>query len=201
MMKKLILNISCLFLVAAAVAQTSISSEERKAAINHLKQTQKELLSLVDGLSENQVNFKPVEGAWSIAECVEHLAISEQNLIAMVQMGVKEEADPTKRSEIAMSDEQLLGLITSRDQKVKTRKEFEPTNSFGDFKSTLNTFKNRRNANLKFVKTTKDDLRNHYLQFPFGLIDTYQGILFMSGHTKRHTDQIREILESDNFPS
>ncbi len=200
-MKKTFLALAGIMLMAASVAQTTISSEERKKALNHLKKTQNELTSLVNRLSDSQVNFKPDENTWSIAECLEHIAISEKNLIGMIQNGLQGESDPSKRSEVAMSDEQIIGLITSREQKVKTRKEFEPTNSFGGFQGTVKAFKERRKSNMKFVKSTDEDLRNHYLQFPFGLIDTYQGILFMSGHTQRHTDQIKEIMESENFPS
>jgi len=37
---------------------------------------------------------------------------------------------------------------------------------------------------LKFIKEPKDDLRNRYFDFPFGKLDAYQIVLFMSGHTK-----------------
>lgn len=200
-MKKIILTLTGVLFMLASFAQTTITAEERKKALTHLKQTQSELTSLVAGLSESQVNFKPDENSWSIAECLEHIAISEKNLIGMIQNGLEGDSDPSKRSEVAMTDDQIVGLITSREQKVKTRKEFEPTNSLGDFNGTLKTFKERRKSNMKFVKSTDADLRNHYLQFPFGLIDTYQGILFMSGHTQRHTDQIKEIMENSEFPS
>lgn len=188
-----------MMVVAASFAQTTISVEERKKALTHLKSTQNELVSLVNGLTEDQVNFKP-DDSWSIAECLEHIAISEKNLIGMIHSGLESESNPSKRSEVAMSDEQILGLITSREQKVKTRKEFEPTNSFGGFNGSIKAFRDRRKSNMKFVKSTDADLRNHYLQFPFGLIDTYQGILFMSGHTERHTAQIKEIMNHANFP-
>ncbi|MEO9484794.1 MAG: DinB family protein [Ekhidna sp.] len=200
MMKKTILTLAILLTVSVALSQTTISNTERKKALTHLKATQSELVSLVNGLEENQVNFKMDENSWSIAECLEHIAISEKNLIGMIQGGLEGESDPSKRSEVAMSDDQILGLITSREQKVKTRKEFEPTNSFDGFDGTLKAFKDRRKSNMKFVKSTDADLRNHFLQFPFGLIDTYQGILFMSGHTERHTNQIKEIMASANYP-
>lgn len=199
-MKKTILTSLGLLVAIVAISQTTISSAERKKAVDHLKKTQNELISLVNKLDEGQLNFKPDEDSWSIAECLEHIAISEKNLIGMVQNGLKGESDPSRRSEVAMTDEQIIGLITSREQKVKTREEFEPTDSFGGFDETLKTFKERRKSNLKFVKTTDADLRNHYLQFPFGVIDTYQGILFLSGHTERHTSQIKEIMASTSFP-
>ena len=47
---------------------------------------------------------------------------------------------------------------------------------------------------------TEDDLRNRYFDFPFGKADSYQIILFLSGHTKRHTDQIKEVIANEKFP-
>lgn len=199
-MKKLATTSICLLIMLVSFGQETISKDERQKALNHLKQTQVNLQNIVKGLNDSQLSYKTEEGSWSIAECMEHIAISEKNLIDMIQMSLKEDSDPSKRSQVAMSDEQIIGLITSRDQRVKTRKEFEPTDSFGGFDKTLKTFKERRKANMKFLKTTQADLRNHYMQFPFGLIDTYQGILFMSGHTQRHTDQIQEIMASKSFP-
>lgn len=198
-MKK-VLSISVLTLLILSVYAQGISDQERKRALNHLKQTQSELSELVKGLSDEQANYKPSEEQWSIAECLEHIAISEQNLMGMIENSLQSDPDPSKRTEVAMSDDQILGLITSREQKVKTRKEFEPTNSFGDFTGTLKTFKQRRKSTMKFVKSTDLNLRNYYMQFPFGLIDSYQGVLFLSGHTKRHTDQIREIMQTEAYP-
>ncbi|WP_370086754.1 DinB family protein [Ekhidna sp.] len=200
-MRKIILNLAGILVLASALAQNTLNPDERKRAIAHLKETENNLVSLTRGLSEQQLNFKEDDTAWSIAECVEHIAISEKNLIGMIQMSLKEDSDPSKRSEVQMTDDQILGLIESREQKVKTRTEFEPTNSFGSYAETMKTFRERRKANLQFVKSTREDLRNHYLQFPFGLIDSYQGILFMSGHTRRHTDQIKEIMSSEGFPN
>ncbi|WP_462249461.1 DinB family protein [Ekhidna sp.] len=199
-MKKIILTFTGVLLATLAISQTTISAEERKTALKHLKKTQNELVSLVSKLNEAQINFKSSPESWSIAECLEHITISEKNLIGMVQSGLESDSDPARRSEVAMSDDQILGLITSRNQKVKTRQEFEPTNSFGDFEETLKTFQERRKSNMKFLKESEEDFRNHYIQFPFGVLDTYQGLLFLSGHTQRHTDQIKEIMENENFP-
>lgn len=200
-MKRLLLSIIGIALIGGlAIAQTTLSDEERSKAIDHLKKTNAELLKTVKGLSEEQLNYKPSDDAWSIANCVEHIAISENNIFGIVQMTLKNDPDPSLRSEVKMSDDQVLGLIESREQKVKTRTEFEPTGKYGDYKGSLAEFKNKRKANMKYVKSSEDDLRNRYFDFPFGKVDAYQVVLFMSGHTKRHTDQIKEVMASAGFP-
>jgi hypothetical protein len=200
-MKRMTTLLTAVFVMATNISAQSLSKEERKKAIENLKVSQVELQNQIKGLSEEQLNFKATTEAWSIAECVEHIAIAENNIFGIVQMTLQEEPDPSKRSEVQMTDEQVLGLITSRDQKVKTRKEFEPTNSFRSYVETVSAFNEKRKSNMKYVKSTDDDLRNRYFQFPFGTIDSYQVILFMSGHTQRHIDQIKEVKASDSFPA
>lgn len=200
-MKKITALLTLFFFVAFIINAQGLSKDERKKANTNLKSTQTELLNTIKGLSEAQLNFKSSPDTWSIGECVEHIAISETNIFGIVQMTLNEDPDPSRRSEVKMTDEQVIGLISSREQKVKTRKEFEPTNSFGSNEQTIVAFKEKRESNMKFVKMTEDDLRNRYFQFPFGTIDSYQVILFMSGHTKRHTDQIKEIMADASFPA
>ena len=56
------------------------------------------------------------------------------------------------------------------------------------------------NTNLEYIKSTKDDLRNHYSKMPFGTLDGFQIVIFMTGHTARHTAQIESIKAEPNFP-
>ncbi|MEX2235277.1 MAG: hypothetical protein WD824_24145 [Cyclobacteriaceae bacterium] len=99
-----------------------------------------------------------------------------------------------------MTDDAVVKMIADRSAKVKTQEAFEPTGKFGSFDATLSEFKTKRDNNINYIKTTSDDLRNHYNDFPFGKIDAYQTILLMAAHSKRHTDQIDEVMKNPNFP-
>jgi hypothetical protein len=178
----------------------SLTDAERKHAINLLSETKNAILKKVKGLTAEELNFKSDTASWSIAECVEHIAISENNIFGFAQMGLKAPADPSKRTEIKLTDDGVVNMITDRSSKVKTQESFEPTGKFGSFDATLSEFKSKRDSNIEYIKTTSDDLRNHYNDFPFGKIDTYQTILFMAAHSKRHTDQIEEVMKNPNFP-
>lgn len=177
-----------------------ISDAERKYASDYLKETKDILLKTVKGLSASQLNFKADTASWSVAECVEHIAISENNLFGAAQMALKEAADPSKRIEVKMADDAIVKMITDRTSKFKTQEAFVPTGKFGTFEATLKEFTTKRDGNINYIKTTADDLRNHYNDFPFGKVDTYQTILFMSGHTRRHTAQIEEVMANASFP-
>lgn len=200
-MKKIILPIVVLALVAFGTLTQGISDEERKMAAEHLAQTQERLTNTVDGLSEAQLNFKATPESWSVAECVEHLTISENMFNGMLQGALKEPANPAMRDSVTMPDEKLLGFISVRDTKVKTPEPFEPTGKYGTHEETLKAFTTKRQEHIEYINTTEDDLRNHYGKLPFATIDGLQIILFMSGHTERHVKQMEEVMAHENFPS
>lgn len=199
-------SMKLLFLTIAIVSMSfnrpdsSLTDEERNYAAHFLMETKEELLKKVKDLTVDQLNWKPDESSWTVAECVEHIAISENDLFGFSQMSLKEPADPSKRNEVKMSDVEVVKMITDRTHKFKTTEAFEPTGKFGSFDATLKEFVTRRDSNINYIKTTADDLRNHFNDFPFGRIDAYQTILFMAAHAKRHTDQINEVINNPKFP-
>lgn len=178
----------------------ALTEAERSYAINYLNETKENLLAAVKGLSAEQLNFKPTPESWSVAECIEHIAISESMLFGMMQGTLKEAANPAKRSEVKMTDDQVKSVISSRERKVKTSEAFVPSNKFGSADGSLKEFASKRDASIEYVKTTQDDLRNHYAQMPFGTMDSFQVIIFMAGHSARHTAQAKEVMANANFP-
>ena len=199
-MKKVLLPLLMLVMVSFSISDVKLTNAERKKAITEMKNTSKHLVTTIKGLSEAQLNFKSSPDSWSIAECTEHIAISENNIFGMLEGALKTAADASKRADVKMTDEQILAMIVDRSNKVKTMEAFEPTGKFGNQEATLKAFLEKRKANIKFVKTTEEDLRNRYQQLPFGTIDAYQILLFMSAHTERHILQIEEVKANANFP-
>ncbi len=199
-MKKVILPIVVLALVGFGVLSTGITDEEREMAVAELAKTKERLTSTIAGLSEAQFNFKSAPESWSVAECVEHLAISESMMDGMLQGALKVAADPSKRDSVQITDEKLMGMISNRDQKAKAPEAFEPSGKFGSFEETVKEFTDKRDAHITYLKDTEDDLRNHYAKSPFGTLDGLQVLLFMSGHTERHVAQMEEIIAHADFP-
>src|SRR5687768_12252379 len=122
---KFLLLTSAIILMSFDCVTSTLTDAERRHAINLLTETKENLGKKVKGLTPEQLNFKADASSWSVAECVEHLAISENNLMGFVQMGLKQPADPSKRSEIKMTDDGIVKMITDRTSKVKTQESFE----------------------------------------------------------------------------
>ena len=196
-----------LFLCAAFLVSSSTSTsptltdKERKDAIEQLSKTEQGVFNSLKGLSDAQLNFKPAPDRWSISDCIKHIAITEMFLWKMTDSALKLPADAAKRSAIKVTDEQVLQMVESRAQKIKTAPPLEPLNtSYKSCPDALSSFYDSRKMLKDFVATTSDDMRDHVLALPFGSFDSYQMILFMAAHSNRHTQQIDEVKADPNFP-
>jgi hypothetical protein len=118
-----------------------------------------------------------------------------------VQMALQSPADPSKRDSVKLTDEQVIGFLTDRSRKFQAPEMLKPEGKLGSFQTTLDSFIVRRNRNIQFVTTTQEDMRNHYFIIPgLAYLDDYQGILFMTAHSKRHTLQLEEVKANPGFP-
>lgn len=146
-----------IFLVCAAVwqpVQNPLTQAERDLAVSELTQSLNHLLGTVEGLTESQRNFKSETAGWSVAECLEHILITEITLTEALKKRLQEPTDAAKRAEIKISDEVLLAQIKDRYQRVKTQEPFEPSGKFGTVDDMLAEFDAKRSKNIKFVKQT-----------------------------------------------
>jgi DinB superfamily len=200
-MKKLFIALAALVFVSFVAAPAGLSKKERKTATKFLKDSEKNAVKLVSKLSDAQLKFKPSPDQWSVEECMMHIAASEKMLRGMVDNGVKAAANPEKRADIKMTDEQVMKMIEERTTKVKTFSPLEPPNTgYKTAADAVASFQENRAKLIDYLKTTSDDLRNHVLTLQIGSFDAYQMALFIGGHSNRHVNQMKEVMADPNFP-
>ena len=187
---------------AGTITSTSITSKERKFAATHLKDTKVDVLKSIKGLSQAQLDFRSNTDKWSIRECVYHIAVSEKTLWQLLQQTMKQPANPEKRPDIKMTDDQVISMTEDRTRKFRASQDLDPKKApYKNLDQALESFKSIRTEHIKYMKTTTEDLRNHIAQLPVGWIDCYQICLFMSAHSNRLMQQIEELKADPNFPS
>lgn len=215
-MKRLLLT---LCLVAAAAAQvpgqtspapaakgpaaeaTTLTKEERDRAIEYLKQTQKDFLAAIAGVSEAQWKFKAAPDRWSIAETAEHIAVTEQTIWDLVGKMMKAPATPEKRAEVKGKDETILTVIPDRSRKAQAPERLKPTGKWATQAALVKEFEETRAKEIAYVMDTKEDLRSHFEEHPFlKTMDAYQWLILNGAHCKRHTAQILEVKADANYP-
>jgi len=179
----------------------SLSKKERKFAANYLKETRDGFLKDVKGLSEAQLNFKTAPERWSVAQCIEHIAVAENALFTGLQKSLQIPADTARRAEITASDTTVLRVVTDRSHKSTAAEFLQPDGKFSGTVEAMSSFKDRRQKTIDYILTTNDDLRHHYSKHGImGTIDDYQAILLIAAHCRRHTLQIEEVMADQNFP-
>ena len=186
--------------LAGTLKNTSLNKQERKFVVNELKDSKIQLLESLKGLSDAQLNFKPSAQRWSIKECVYHITMAEKGLWDLLTTTMEERVSLQTPAE-RIPDEDVLKKITDRSNKLTAPEMLQPSNA--PWKSTgqaIDAFKTMRADHIKYVKTSTEDLRDHFVDLPLGRIDAYQLIIFLSGHSVRHTAQIREIMADTHFP-
>jgi hypothetical protein len=180
----------------------TLTKEERERAIEYLEQTAKDFAAAINGLSDAQWSFKPSPERWSIAECAEHIAVSEEMVWNIVREKImKSPAAPERRPEVAGKDEIVLKMIPDRSKRVQAPEAITPTGRFASREELVKRFDELRAQEISYLRETNDDLRSHFADHPFvKTLDAYQWLLLNGAHGKRHTSQIEEVKADPAYP-
>jgi hypothetical protein len=181
---------------------STLTKDERERAVAYLKQTQKDFLASIEGVSEAQWKFKAGPDKWSIAETAEHVAVAEQTIWDLVSEKImKSPATPEKAAEAKGKDETILNVIPDRSRKAQAPERLQPTGKWPNRAALAKDFESLRGKEIAYVTETKEDLRNHFGDHPFlKTMDAYQWLIFNGAHCKRHTAQILEVKADPNYP-
>ena len=190
-----------LLLTASLPVQTELTREEREKAVRELTGTRDYFNQAVAGLSEAQLNYKAGPDKWSVRQCMEHIALSEKMLFGWVSSVLAQPGDISKKDSVKVSDDAVLKGVVDRSNKFQAPEMLQPSGKLPSAKAAADLFNADRNTLIDFMKTTDKDMRHHFMQHPaMGWMDTYQGILLLSAHTRRHTLQIEEVKVDAGFP-
>jgi len=186
----------------APAASTPLTPEEREFALKQYETTRDNFLKSISGLSQKQWTFKPAPDRWSVAEVAEHITVSESMIMGLIQKQIMTSAaDPAKRAEVKGKDQLILEKMPDRSHKAQAPEMLRPTGRFTTQADLVKAFEDSRKTNIEYIRTTNDDLRDHFYTHPaFGLLDGYQWLLLLSSHSARHTEQIEEVKADPNFP-
>lgn len=202
---RLLLTLLVITGLAGTLNNNSLSLKERKSAMNLMKDTRTDLIKSVQGLSENQLNFKASPDCWSIKQYVYHATASEEKLWNLLKTAMHAPANPEKRADIRISDAQLIarmGNCNARSKSIELPDQTsEPKNiSYKSVSAALESFKAQRADYIKYIKLSTEDLRNHVIKLPIGWLDCYQLCLLNALYSNLYMQQIDELKATPNFP-
>lgn len=197
---RLALTATALTCLTSGSAFAQLTQHERDFALSALYASEKQFLDSLNGLTPEQLNFKAGPDRWSIFECAEHIAVSEDTIFGSIAPLMKTPYAEKKLPVPEAEDEKILTMVTDRSHKLTAPEVLEPTHRFANIEELKTHFIESRTRTLDYVRSTQDDLRHHETKAPMGTIDAYQLLLLLSAHSERHTMQIKEVMADPNYP-
>jgi uncharacterized damage-inducible protein DinB len=180
----------------------NITTAERAHAIQLLQDSQKEFLSMVEGLSEAQWNYKPGPDRWSVGETAEHIVLAEGGLFGGVQRAVAAPPNPDWEAKTRGKTEFIEKVMVDRSHKAQAPEQIVPHGKLTQ-QEVIERYKIVRAKTLKFAEETEVPLKEHTAEHPFpvfGTLSAYQWLIYIPLHNMRHDQQIAEVKASPGFP-
>jgi len=183
---------------APAIAQQA----DTAAAVQQLESSRDRLLAAIEGMSEEQWQFRESEERWSAQQIVEHLALSEDCFFGLITEQVMK---TPRRSEplpdAVAADREIMAMVSDRSRQFQAAEPLRPNRNFATPREAVDHFWTARARTLEFARNTPD-LRLYAMSFMGGPDwDAVQWLTFVAGHTVRHTAQLQQVKDHPGFPS
>lgn len=198
MFRAIAIAVMAVFILCGPGLSADLTENDRNAGLAHLQKTRDGVVEAVRGLSADQWQFKQAPDRWSVAEVVEHLAVTEGFLFDMVVNRVMNAPAGDPQRNVAEGDKLVLAAIPDRSQRATAPAEVAPAARWKP-EEALEQLQKARARTEGFLKGAQG-LRDHVMDSPIGPLDAYQWVLFISAHTERHLKQILEVKADSRFP-
>jgi hypothetical protein len=154
------------------------------------------LIQLCRGLSPEKTAVRLSDAAWTIAEIVEHLAITERGSMVGVKRSLGQaEAAQELLAQTTDKTNLIQARIPTVVRKVVAPEFVQPSGRFKDWPSPLIAFEQERANTIAMEAAADSAYDNRVMPHPIlGPLTLRQWFYFTSAHTERHTKQIEEIL-------
>lgn len=168
-----------------------------------LKQRAKALL---EGLSPEQANWRPAEGSWSAAQCIEHLILAGRPFLdgidAMIAEGRAKELlarppydHPAMGRWVIRIVEPPYRIRTKTFADMAPKPALDPAAVFAEFWALQNQFKER------IYRANGLDIGAIRSKMPAGFtLSLGQWFAFVAAHERRHLWQAEKISQAPGFP-
>jgi hypothetical protein len=177
-----------------------ITDQERGAALELLERSRSAVLNAVEGVQENQARWKPAPERWSILEYIEHLAVSDDELVSLVKRTLESPAQ-IETEEERRAREQKLGETRIPRGVNRAPENLKPAARFASLADAVSAFLAARERTLEYARSTTEDLRQHFAPHQVvGQLDAYQWLCANGRHAESHAAHVLEIRGRPDFP-
>ncbi len=171
----------------------------------HIEKIREKLIQSVSNLSDEQASSRRAPDAWTVAEIVEHLSITEKSLLRVVnKLLAKAEEEGIKLETKGVFNPPLS--LMAEAEKAKNLKAQAPDflipNNAASISASLESLAESRRA-LNELRDRIETVDGSNAKFPhpaFGPINLHQWVAFIGLHEGHHLKQIKETFEKTAEP-
>src|SRR5215471_3390188 len=168
-----------------------MTAQEKQVLLSDLESGRKVFLDAVGDVIEEFAMRTPGPGRWSVLECVEHVAVSEDYLFGQIM--ASSPGEPLINPE---REARIVAVGRDRNKKVQSPDAGKPSGRFSTLAEAVQHFQASRVRTIEFVQACNDDLRCKLTSHPLiGKVNCYEVLLMIAAHPHRHAEQIEEIKE------
>ena len=187
-------------------ADPKLSQKEWQELIDLLEESRGLLMERISGLTDEQWTWKPNPDRWSVAECVEHIIHAEQLLMVEAQKAL--DTKPSDDwAELTKGKTDLIRQVMPNRQPfgqggATAPAEIRPSNNW-DRATAIEKFYAHRGKVRATIETLSGEVKSHVTEHPFPVfnhLSAQDWLIYIPLHTIRHTRQIIEVQEYDEYP-
>ena len=118
-----------------------MTDDGRRSVLERLSEMLPALRSELEGLTSDRLTYHPAPGAWSILDCVEHIATAESVMFVLIARRSPPVASPAEGRE----DKYFRGSL-NRARKFSAPDSLRPSQRYASLEAALDAFANGAGA-------------------------------------------------------
>jgi hypothetical protein len=167
-----------------------MDAREKIEILDALRRSRQSFLGALNGVTEDLAARSPGANRWSILQCAEHVAVSEDYLFSLITQAKGAEVPVVNKSREAV----ILARGADRSRPGVSPEAVRPTGRFSTLTDAVLHFLASRDETIRFVESCAEDLRSKLTTHPLlGPVNCHEVLLLMVVHPERHAMQIDEV--------
>lgn len=183
-------------------------NEELSNLIEGTHANTREAQEVFGNLDSEQLNWKPSAEEWSVAQCFDHLIVTNSGYFPLIKKITGGQHKPSFKERLPLLPRAFGSIVLNAVQPEAQRKfkaipKFQPSNSAiqGDIIARFHT---HQEDVVKHMKMTEGlDLKKTIITSPvmsfmtYSLLDAFK---ILVAHERRHMAQARRVMDTPGFP-
>jgi hypothetical protein len=194
--------------IPAERANSNALPPDLQAVVDNLNRSDSEAQTLLRGLSDQQANWQPRETAWSIAQCIDHLARSNTQYANALSAALHNVRAKRKLRQGPIQPGWFTRFFISTLEppprhKLQAPEKIIPASHIGTAEASRSFLSSQEQIRIIVWEGAALDLNRIRFRNPFvGFLrfSIGAGLLIIAAHDRRHLWQAQQVRNSATFP-